>query len=152
MDTLEFLKSYDIRTVGSGRGDAPSAAAGITMKIAAYDDPVRGKIIDLRSGAHHAERLMPLEEFQAEEMVARFVSAHEHHGGEKELRTLAHLLVKVSHMYLESGIERCDLDVSLHENGYSVRSAQIRSAHPLHVTKRVVHDPKQAIYQPTGKP
>jgi hypothetical protein len=143
MDTLGFLKSYDIRTIGSGHGDASSAAGGTALKIAVYE---------LHSGAHMAHRLLPLEEFQAEEMVAGFVPAHGHHSSEKQLRTLAHLLVKISHMYVESGMERCDLEVALHENGYCVCSAQIKTLHELHVPKRVVHDRKQTGYQPTGKP
>jgi hypothetical protein len=152
MDTLEFLKGYDIRVVGGGRGDHPSAAGGRQLTVAVHDDQTQGKIIQVRSGAHEAHRLMPLDESQAEAMVAPpFLGGASHHHTEVARRMLAHLLVKVSHMCVDSGIERCELDVSLHENEYHVLKADITSPHALHVTKRVVHDRRSEGYRPSGK-
>ena len=151
MDTLEFLKGYDIRVVGDGKGDHPSAAAGTHVTIAVYDDPAQGKIIQARSGAHEAHRLMPLGESEAEAMAAPpFLSGASHHHAEKSRRMLAHLLVKVSHMYVDSGMERCTLDVRLHENEYHVVKAELESRHALHATKRANHDRKSEGYHPSG--
>lgn len=142
----EILRCHDF-------GVADKATPRGNLTVLGFDDPARGRSIVLRCGAREAQRSSPLEEFQAEAMLAEL--GHDAAHDEKQRRTLAHLLVKASRMYEETGIDRFELGlVFVHRDTYTVGHAAIWSTHKPKLERRLAphaHDDKSRGYLPTGK-
>ena len=112
------------------------------------------KIVRFVSGTHDVERVCPLSEDAAESMLAEFHASKGLGSGEKLMRTLAHMLVKVAAMYVESEIDDFVLHVRVHDNGYKVLDAKMMTERMPKITKRLgrhAHDRKSYDYHPAGR-
>lgn len=113
-----------------------------------------GKILRFISGSHSVERPCPLPEFAAESMLDELRSHKGLGSNEKSVRTLAHLFVKAAKMYFESGIEEFVLHVRVHDNGYKVVDASMKTERMPKIKARLGHhalDRKSYDYHPSGK-
>lgn len=112
-----------------------------------------GKLLKFISGAHSVERMCPVSEDAAESMLAEFRSHRALGSNEKAVRTLAHLFVKTSKMYCESGIDAFKLLVRVHDNGYKVIDAVMTAERMPKIKARLGHhalDRKSYDYRPSG--
>jgi hypothetical protein len=112
------------------------------------------KYLSLCRADHGLKRLLPLTEVGAELMAGHFL-AHDHRGSEKRRRRmLEHLTLRASKLFESPEIDSLDLDpIRLHENTYTVLSASIEAASPLHIVERLerhAHDHKGFGYRNAG--
>ena len=128
-----------------------SIESGTDIAIECRNDPKLGPIVEIRSGSHHAHRLAPVDELQAEAMLNEFHAKHGIAPAEKATRMLAHLLLRVCAVFAEAAIERVTLDpIRLHDSTYDVISASVEARHPIALNRRLgkhAHD-RRASYQP----
>jgi len=113
------------------------------------------EFLELRSGDHATEQLLPIDETGARLLVEHML-AHDHRGhSEKSRRMVEHLILRVCSVLDEFPIEALELDpVRLHENSYTVVGASITAPSRLRVEKRLpkhAHDRKAFGYRPTGR-
>jgi hypothetical protein len=113
------------------------------------------EFLELRSGDHATEQLLPIDETGARLLVEHML-AHDHRGrSEKSRRMVEHLILRVCNLLDEFPIEELELDpIRLHENSYTVLRATIRSASRLRVEKRLANharDRKAYGYRPSGR-
>ena len=124
---------------------------GTDIAIECRNDPTLGPIVEIRSGTHHAHRLAPIDELQAEAMLNEFHAKHGIAPAAKATRMLAHLLLRVGAVFAEDGIERVMLDpIRLHDSTYDVIGASVEARHPIALNRRLgkhAHD-RRASYQP----
>jgi ATP-grasp domain len=112
---------------------ANAVPAGTDIAITGRSDEALGKCLTVRSAVHCVQRMVPLDEGGAE-ALARNMQAFHHHGASEQVRRmLEHLLLRVSTFFEDAGVESFDLNpVRLHENGYTVLDATIRSRESLY--------------------
>lgn len=141
----EILRQYEFCVA-----DKTTPAGNLT--ILAFDDPAYGRSVVLRCSAGEVKRRSPLGEYQAEAMLKEF--GHEVAHDEHQRRALAHMLVKASRLYEETGIDRLELDlVFVHRDTYTIARATI-STHEPKLQRRLAphaHDDRSRGYRPSGK-
>lgn len=154
LDGLELLREHGIR-VPSDNERTKAIAGGTDIVIECKDDPVQGRIVEIRSGTHHAHRLAPIDEFQAEAMLSDFGAKHGIASNEKETRMLAHLLLRASAVFSEDAIEGVLLDpVRLHHGAYDVLGAKIEASRAVTLNRRLdphAHDRKGLPFRANGR-
>jgi hypothetical protein len=132
-----------------------SIASGTDIALAYGRNDKGQEFLELRSGEHAAEQLLPIDETGAR-ALSEHMLAHDHRGrSEKSRRMVEHLILRVCSLLDEFPIEALELDpVRLHENSYTVLGASITAPSRLHVEKRLpnhARDRKAFGYRPTGR-
>jgi hypothetical protein len=113
------------------------------------------KHIRLFSGSHEVDRVCPLSEDIAEEMLQGLRSRKSIASSGQALRMLAHLCVRASKMYEESGIQDFVLWIRVHDNGYKVVDAKMSTERIPEIAHRLGkhgHDRWSYDYHPAGRP
>jgi hypothetical protein len=125
----KILQHYEIGVTRQAKLDG-------NISLYGFDDPGQGRTIVLRAGTRESRRMSPLSEDQAEAMLAEI--GHDAAHGEKERRTIAHLLVKTSQLYEETGIDRFELGLVLvHQDTFLVGNARMWSTRKPIVPNRL---------------
>jgi hypothetical protein len=111
--------------------------------------------LELRSGEHTTEQLLPIDE-NAARVLVEHMFAHDHRGrSEKSRRMVEHLVMRVCGLLDEFPIDALELDaVRLHENSYTVLGVALTARSRLHVEKRLpnhARDRKAYGYRPSGR-
>jgi len=134
---------------------ADAVGDGTDIAITGRSDEALGKCLTVRSAVHCVQRMVPLDEGGAEALARNVQGFHHHGASEQGRRMLEHLLLRVSTFFEDSGVESFDLDpVRIHENGYTVLDATLRSRASLHRKARLQredHDRKSLDYHPSGR-
>jgi hypothetical protein len=129
--------------------------AGTDIALAYRTDDAGQKYLELRSGEHGTEQLLPIDESGAR-MLVEHMLAHDHRGrSEKSRRMLEHLILRVCGLLDEFPIDTLELDpVRLHDNSYTVLGAAITAPSRLRVEKRLASDARDRKafgYRPSGR-
>lgn len=112
------------------------------------------RIIRLLAGSHEVERFCPLSEDIAEGMLRDVRSSRSIASNEQSVRMLAHLFVKASQMYVESGMDDFVLWIRVHDNGYKVIDAAMTAERMPEIAHRLgkhAHDRWSYDYHPSGR-
>ncbi|MGD0473864.1 MAG: hypothetical protein ABSB70_11735 [Candidatus Velthaea sp.] len=130
-------------------------APGTDIALAYRVDDLGKAYLELRSGEHGTEQLLPIDETGAR-MLVEHMLAHDHRvRSEKSRRMLEHLVLRVCGLLDEFPINALELDpVRLHENSYTVLGALLTAPMHLRVGKRLAnhaHDRKAHGYRPGGR-
>jgi len=127
--------------------------AGTDIAIECRIDPALRKVIIVRGGGHQEQHLLPLDVAGASTLAAN-IQNYGHHGSREHVRRMIeHLLLRVSHFFDDSGIERLELDpVRLHGNTYTVLDAVATSKRALHVRHIDTESrDRKGHYHPSGR-
>jgi hypothetical protein len=129
--------------------------AGTDIALVYHAEDPGQKYLELRSGEHGAEQLLPIDESGAR-ILAEHMLAHDHRGrSEKSRRMLEHLILRVCGLLDEFPIDTLELDpVRLHDNSYTVLGAAITAPSRLRVDRRLTshaRDRKAYGYRPSGR-
>jgi hypothetical protein len=131
-----------------------SVGSGTDIALAYGRNDKGQESLELRSGDHSTEQLLPIDATGARVLVEHML-AHDHRGrSEKSRRMVEHLVLRVCSVLDEFPIEALELDIRLHENTYTVMGASITAPSRLRVDKRLpnhAHDRKAFGYRPTGR-
>jgi hypothetical protein len=130
-------------------------AGGTDVTLAYKTNDSGQEYLELGSGEHTTEQLLPIDETGARVLVEHML-AHDHRGrSEKSRRMLEHLVLRVCGLLDEFPIDTLELDpVRLHENSYTVLGATLTAPSRLHVEKRLpnhARDRKAFGYRPSGR-
>jgi hypothetical protein len=130
-------------------------AGGTDITLAYKTNDSGQKYLELGTGEHRTEQLLPIDETGAR-MLVEHMLAHDHRGpSEKSRRMLQRLVLRVCGLLNEFPIDTLELDpVRLHENSYTVLGAALTAPSRLHVEKRLTNharDRKAYGYRPTGR-
>jgi hypothetical protein len=110
------------------------------------------KVVGLTTPSHSAQRTIPLDDAEAEELVAHFRELHRSGAGGRTRRMVGRLLVRASRLFAASGVDAFKLSpVRIHENSYTVLDAVVTSQRHIHVKERADHDEKAVGYVPSGR-
>ncbi len=145
--TARILRSYGINPPVTDKRFARHADldVGISLTIDVTDDSYLGRSVRLRIGRRLSSGPCPMNESEAKTLVEEFRLAHLLPDVFKEDRTLVHLLVKCSQLYVESGLTRLHLACHLTPRGYRVNEAHMLSERALTAPLRLephAHDRK----------
>ena len=136
LDGLEFLREHGIRVPGARA--RTRATEGADVVVDCRNDPMLGRIVELRSGAHRVHRLTPLDAYQAAAMLGELESKGGIAHDAKTIRTIEHLLLRADAAFAEDAVERVLLaPVRLHDGTYDVLDATVEASRPIHLNRRL---------------
>lgn len=127
---IRLLRIYGINAPVAGEeflAQHRGAGASIPVTIDGVSDPVYGPSIRLKISGRRSARTAPVDEFEAESLVAEYRSAHLFSDDEMD-RTLVRLLMKCSKLYQDSGINEFHLVLYLTPQGYRTHAVYMLRA------------------------
>ena len=130
-ESVSILKHYEI-DVAEGH-----SRAGTTMLISGGPTPGAEHAITATTGAHSAHRISPVTDFLAEGLIDELGDSHLK--GRPLGRALAHLIVKLSRMQVESVLVAFSLSVLIEGDHYEVlpKSIAIEASHNTTIPHRL---------------
>jgi hypothetical protein len=130
-ESVSILKHYEI-DVAEGH-----SRAGTTMLISGGPTPNTEHAISATIGAHSAHRISPVTDFLAEGLIDELGDSHLK--GRPLGRALAHLIVKLSRMQVESVLVAFSLSVLIEGDHYEVlpKSIAIEASHNTTIPHRL---------------
>ena len=131
-DRVALLKNYQV-AIAEGHSHK-----GAPIRIFGGPTPEADRTITVKSGAHSARRICPITDFVAAGMVLELdepqLNNHAQLG-----RAIAHVIVKLSSMYVEHELVAFDLQAVLEGDRYEVlpTSLAIEASHKTHIPHRL---------------
>lgn len=128
-------------------------AAGTDIAIDGWIDDAGHKMVRARTAAHAAERIVPLGDATADELVDGLRAHHHREHDTAERSMLRHLFLRVSDLFEHEGVEEFSLDpIRLHEHDYTVVHAAFFAPKAIHVDARLGrHARDRKIFRPSGQ-
>jgi hypothetical protein len=129
---------------------------GIPVTIDGVADPEFGPSIRLKISGRRSSRMCPVNEFEAQTLVAEFHAEQLLPVDPKTDRTLVHLLTKCSRLYTDSGISELHLVLYLTPQGYRTHAVYMLRTRTVSIKKRLspnAHDAGAVFaWRRTAKP
>ncbi len=131
-DGIALLKHYEI-DVAQGH-----SRAGTSIVIRGRSTEGADRVITATVGTHSAQRLCPVTDFLAEGMVGELADPHLKNSPQLG-RAIAHLIVKLSRMYIDSVLVTFSLTALLEGDRYEVlpKSLVIEASHNTTIPHRL---------------
>lgn len=154
---MRLLRIYGINTPVTDERFAAhhDLEGGIPVTLDGVVDPELGPAIRLKISKQRGMRMCPVAEYEAETLVNEFHAAGVLAPEEKRDRTLVHLLVKCSKMYMDSGIGELHLVLYLTPQGYRTHAVYMLRSRNVTVKKRLTpnaHDAGAVFpWRPTAR-
>lgn len=136
---MRLLRIYGINTPVTDERFAAhhELDSGIPVTLDGVADPELGPAIRLKISKQRGMRMCPVTEYEAETLVDEFHAAGILPPDEKRDHTLAHLVVKCSKLYTDSGIGELHLVLYLTPQGYRTHAVYMLRARNVSVKKRL---------------
>jgi hypothetical protein len=127
--------------------------AGTDIAIDGWIDEAGHKMLRARSAAHAAERIVPIGDATADDLVDGLRAHHHREHDRAERSMLKHLFLRVSDLFEQESVEQFSLDpIRLHEHDYTVVSAAFFAPAAIHVSARLGrHARDHKTFRPTGE-
>lgn len=114
--------------------------AGIPVTMDAVNEPDLGQCVRLKISGKRFARMCPVTEDEAAAMVSQFHDEHLLPPDEKLDRTLVHLVLKCSKLFLEAGVGELHLVLYLTPQGYRTHAVYMLRTRMLPVKRRLAPD------------
>jgi hypothetical protein len=131
-DAVAILKHYEV-DVAEGH-----VRKGISIAVSGAPTPAAEAAITVTIGDHRANRIVPVTDFLAEGLVGELAEPLLKPGSQLA-RTIAHLIVKLSRMYVESHLAAFSLTALLEGDHYEIvpKSIELQGTHATTIPHRL---------------